>query len=461
MGTRISAHRAANSMLEGSIWKALVAFAIPIFLGNLFQQLYNTADSLIVGKFIGKEALAAVGSSANLISLIIGLLQGTALGAGVLIAKFYGARDEKNLSLAVHTGLAFGLIGGLLLTVVGVVLSPLLLRWMGTPADVLPNSIAYFRTYFYGCLAMFLYNISVGILQAVGDSRHPLDYLILSSIVNVVLDLLFVAVFHWGVASAAAATVISQAVSAILCIWQLTRTDDVYRISLRKVRLNLPILRQIVRFGLPAGVQNSVISLANVVVQANINAFGSDAMAGCGAFAKIEGFAFLPVTCFAMGLSTFVGQNLGAKQYDRVRRGARFGIVTSVVLAEIIGVIIFLIVPALISLFNSDPVVVRYGTIQGRTEALFFGLLALSHCMAGLLRGAGKAMVPMIVMLSIWCLVRVSYITVMVRLIPNIQVIFTAYPLTWFLSSVIFIIYYRKADWIHAFERLDRQAASE
>ncbi len=461
MGTRISAHRAANSMLEGSIWKALVAFAIPIFLGNLFQQLYNTADSLIVGKFIGKEALAAVGSSANLISLIIGLLQGTALGAGVLIAKFYGARDEKNLSLAVHTGLAFGLIGGLLLTVVGVVLSPLLLRWMGTPSDVLPNSIAYFRTYFYGCLAMFLYNISVGILQAVGDSRHPLYYLILSSIVNVVLDLLFVAVFHWGVASAAAATVISQAVSAILCIWQLTRTDDVYRISLRKVRLNLPILRQIVRFGLPAGVQNSVISLANVVVQANINAFGSDAMAGCGAFAKIEGFAFLPVTCFAMGLSTFVGQNLGAKQYDRVRRGARFGIVTSVVLAEIIGVIIFLIVPALISLFNSDPVVVRYGTIQGRTEALFFGLLALSHCMAGLLRGAGKAMVPMIVMLSIWCLVRVSYITVMVRLIPNIQVIFTAYPLTWFLSSVIFIIYYRKADWIHAFERLDRQAASE
>ena len=461
MGTRISAHRAANSMLEGSIWKALVAFAIPIFLGNLFQQLYNTADSLIVGKFIGKEALAAVGSSANLISLIIGLLQGTALGAGVLIAKFYGARDEKNLSLAVHTGLAFGLIGGLLLTVVGVVLSPLLLRWMGTPSDVLPNSIAYFRTYFYGCLAMFLYNISVGILQAVGDSRHPLYYLILSSIVNVVLDLLFVAVFHWGVASAAAATVISQAVSAILCIWQLTRTDDVYRISLRKVRLNLPILRQIVRFGLPSGVQNSVISLANVVVQANINAFGSDAMAGCGAFAKIEGFAFLPVTCFAMGLSTFVGQNLGAKQYDRVRRGARFGIVTSVVLAEIIGVIIFLIVPALISLFNSDPVVVRYGTIQGRTEALFFGLLALSHCMAGLLRGAGKAMVPMIVMLSIWCLVRVSYITVMVRLIPNIQVIFTAYPLTWFLSSVIFIIYYRKADWIHAFERLDRQAASE
>ena len=461
MGTRISAHRAANSMLEGSIWKALVAFAIPIFLGNLFQQLYNTADSLIVGKFIGKEALAAVGSSANLISLIIGLLQGTALGAGVLIAKFYGARDEKNLSLAVHTGLAFGLIGGLLLTVVGVVLSPLLLRWMGTPSDVLPNSIAYFRTYFYGCLAMFLYNISVGILQAVGDSRHPLYYLILSSIVNVVLDLLFVAVFHWGVASAAAATVISQAVSAILCIWQLTRTDDVYRISLRKVRLNLPILRQIVRFGLPAGVQNSVISLANVVVQANINAFGSDAMAGCGAFAKIEGFAFLPVTCFAMGLSTFVGQNLGAKQYDRVRRGARFGIVTSVVLAGIIGVIIFLIVPALISLFNSDPVVVRYGTIQGRTEALFFGLLALSHCMAGLLRGAGKAMVPMIVMLSIWCLVRVSYITVMVRLIPNIQVIFTAYPLTWFLSSVIFIIYYRKADWIHAFERLDRQAASE
>ncbi len=458
MGIRVSAFRNNTSMLEGSIWQGLVSFAIPIFLGNLFQQLYNTADTLIVGNFIGKEALAAVSSSANLIFMIIGLLQGTALGAGVLIAKYYGAQDKENLHLAVHTGLAFGLVGGLVLTVVGVVLTPQLLRWMGTPADVLPNSIAYFRTYFYGCLAVFLYNIAVGILQAVGDSRHPLYYLILSSFINVALDLLFVAVFHWGVASAAAATVISQAASAGLCIWQLVRSSDDYRVNLRDIRFNLPMLRQIVRFGLPSGIQNSVIGLANVVVQANINAFGSDAMAGCGSYAKIEGFGFLPVTCFAMGLATFVSQNLGAKQYDRVRRGARFGLLCSVIAAEAVGAIIFFAAPFLISLFNSDPDVVRYGTVQAQTEVFFYGFLALSHCIAGILRGAGKAMVPMVIMLSIWCVLRIAYISLMVRLIPNIQMVFTAYPLTWFLSSVIFIIYYRKADWIHTFDRMDAAA---
>ena len=458
MGIRVSAFRSNTSMLEGSIWQGLVSFAIPIFLGNLFQQLYNTADTLIVGNFIGKEALAAVSSSANLIFMIIGLLQGTALGAGVLIAKYYGAQDKENLHLAVHTGLAFGLAGGLVLTVVGVVLTPQLLRWMGTPADVLPNSIAYFRTYFYGCLAVFLYNIAVGILQAVGDSRHPLYYLILSSFINVALDLLFVAVFRWGVASAAAATVISQAASAGLCIWQLVRSSDDYRVNLRDIRFHLPMLRQIVRFGLPSGIQNSVIGLANVVVQANINAFGSDAMAGCGSYAKIEGFGFLPVTCFAMGLATFVSQNLGAKQYDRVRRGARFGLLCSVIAAEAVGAIIFFAAPFLISLFNSDPDVVRYGTVQAQTEVFFYGFLALSHCMAGILRGAGKAMVPMVTMLSVWCVLRIAYISLMVRLIPNIQVVFTAYPLTWFLSSVIFIIYYRKADWIHTFDRMDAAA---
>lgn len=458
MGIRVSAFRSNTSMLEGSIWQGLVSFAIPIFIGNLFQQLYNTADTLIVGQFIGKEALAAVSSSSNLIFMIIGLLQGTALGAGVLIAKYYGARDRESLQLAVHTGLAFGLVGGLVLTVVGVVLTPQLLRWMGTPADVLPNSIAYFRTYFYGCLAVFLYNIAVGILQAVGDSRHPLYYLILSSVINVVLDLLFVAVFRWGVASAAAATVISQAVSALLCVWQLVRAGEIYQVDLRRIRFNGPMLRQIVRFGLPSGIQNSVIGLANVVVQANINAFGSDAMAGCGSYVKIEGFAFLPVTCFAMGLATFVGQNLGARQYDRVKQGARFGMLCSVLLAEAVGLLIFFGAPLLIALFNDDPHVVAFGTLQAHTEALFYCFLALSHCMAGILRGAGKAMVPMIIMLAIWCVVRVTYISIMVRLIPNIQVVFTAYPLTWFLSSVLFLLYYCKADWIHTFDKMDAQA---
>lgn len=446
---------AQPSMLERPVWKGLIAFAVPIFLGNLFQQLYNTADTLIVGNFISKEALAAVSSSSNLIFMLVGLLNGIAMGAGVLISKFYGAEDRERLSLAVHTGLAFALIAGLVMSAAGVVLTPHILRWMGTPEEVLPNSIAYFRTYFLGGLAMFLYNISMGILQAVGDSRHPLYYLILSSLVNVVLDLLFVAVFHWGVASAAAATVISQGVSAILCLWQLLHTDGVYRVTLRKIRINGPMLKQIIRFGLPSGVQNSVIGFANVMVQTNINAFGSDAMAGCGSYAKVEGFAFLPVTCFAMGLATFVGQNLGARQYDRVKQGTRFGILCSVVLAELVGVAIWFGAPLLIALFNDDPAVVSFGTQQAHVEAMFYCLLALSHCMAGIFRGAGKPAVPMIVMLSCWCVVRVIYITVAVRVWQNILVIFTAYPLTWCLSSIIFVIYFFKADWLHNFERLD------
>ena len=445
------------SMLEGPIWKGLIAFAIPIFLGNLFQQLYNTADTLIVGNFIGKEALAAVSSSGNLINLMIGFMQGIALGGGVLIAKYFGAKDHENLHLAIHTGIAFGFAGGLLLTVLGVLLTPQLLRWMGTPEDVLPNSIAYFRTYFFGVLAVFLYNISTGILQNVGDSRHPLYYLILSSVVNVGLDLLFVGVFHWGVASAAAATVISQAVSAILCLWQLIRTDEVYKVRVREIRFHLPTLRDIFRFGLPSGIQNGFISFANVMVQTNVNAFGSNAMAGCGSYSKIEGFAFLPVGCFAMGLATFVGQNLGAKQYDRVKQGTRFGMLCSVLLAQVVGVLMYTFAPHVIALFNSDPDVVAFGVSQARVVALFYSLLALSHCMAGILRGAGKSTVPMLIMLLCWCVFRVSYITVMVDLFHDIRVVFSAYPVTWSLSSIAFVIYYLKADWIHTFDRLEKR----
>lgn len=449
------AARQQASMIEGPIWKGLISFAVPIFLGNLFQQLYNTADTLIVGNFIGKEALAAVSSSGNLIFMLVGFLNGVAMGAGVLISKYYGARDHERMRTAIHTDLAFSLIAGVVMTVVGVLLTPQILRWMGTPESVMPDSVAYFRTYFYGCTASFLYNISTGILQAVGDSRHPLYYLVISSFINVGLDLLFVAGFHWGVSAAAGATVISQLISAVLCMLQLTRTEEVYRVDLRKIRIDRGALRLIVRFGLPSGVQNSVIAFANVVVQANINAFGANAMAGCGSYSKIEGFAFLPVTCFSMALATFVSQNLGARRHERVRQGARFGVICSMVVAELIGISIWLLAPVLVRLFNSDPEVVAYGVQECRVIALFFCLLAFNHCIAGVLRGAGKASIPMLVMMAVWCVFRVAYITVMVRLVNSIVVIFSAYPVTWSISAVIFLIYYFKADWLHTFDRMD------
>lgn len=450
--------RFQQSMTEGSIWKGLLYFAIPIFLGNLFQQLYNTADTLIVGNFLGKQALAAVSSSGNLIFMMISFLSGVAMGAGVLIAKHYGAKDYERMRTAIHTDLAFCLIAGVILTVVGVLLTPHILRWMGTPENVLPNSIAYFKTYFLGSSASFLYNVCSGILRAVGDSRHPLYYLIVSSCVNVGLDLLFVGVFHWGVASAALATVISQVISAGLCVHQLLTTTEVYRVNLREIRLDIPVLKRIVGLGLPSGVQNSVIAFANVLVQSNINAFGDSAMAGCGSYSKLEGFAFLPVTCFSMALSTFVSQNLGAKQHDRVKKGAKLGIFCSMLIAELIGALIFIFAPTLIAIFNDDPDVVAFGTMQSRVISLFYCLLALNHCISAILRGAGKATIPMVVMLASWCLLRVTYITIMVKAIPHIAVIFTAYPLTWSVSAVIFLIYYFKVDWLHSFDRLDAQA---
>lgn len=440
-------------MTEGSISKKIIFFAIPLFLGNLFQQLYNTADSLIVGNFLGSNALAAVSSSGNLIFLMVGFINGIAMGAGVVIARYYGAKNKDSLHKAIHTTVAFGLAAGAALTVIGMTLAPKILVLMGTPSDVLPQSIAYFRTYFAGSLGFVMYNIFVGILQSVGDSRHPLMYLIISSCINVALDIFFIAGLGMGVGSAALATAISQFTSAILCLIHLTRTKEEYRLQIRNIHFDGPMLGQIIQNGIPAGFQNSVIAIANVFVQANINAFGKMAMAGCGSYAKVEGFAFLPVTCFTMALTTFVSQNLGAKQYDRAKKGAWFGVLCSISIAELIGILIYTNAPTLIAAFNGDPEVIYYGVMQSRTIALFFFLLAFSHCIAAVLRGSGNASVPMIVMLCVWCVFRVSYITVMVHLIPDIRVIFWAYPLTWSISSVIFLYLFLRGKWVHGFEK--------
>ena len=448
-----------NNLTEGSIWKKLILFALPVFFGNVFQQLYNTIDSLIVGQFLGDEALAAVSSSGNLIFMFVGFFNGTAMGAGVIIARYFGAKDYEAMEKAIHTDVAFGLCTGVVITVFGVSFTPTILGWMGTPENVLPNSISYFRYYFCGATFTVMYNIFVGILHAMGDSRHPLYYLIFSSIVNVALDLLFVGYFGMGVGSAALATTISQGISALLCCRRLMTLEGPGRLQIRKIGFHLPSLKQIIRFGLPSGIQNSVIGLANVVVQSNINAFGSAAMAGCGAYSKIEGFAFLPVTCFAQGLSTFVGQNLGAKKYDRVKKGAIFGILCSITLAEAIGVVFYTFAPNLIGMFNGSAEAVSYGVSHCRTTCLFYCLLAFSHCAAGIMRGAGKPTVPMVTMLTFWCVLRVSYITVAVRLVPVLTTVSWAYPLTWSCSSIVFAIYLLKADWMHSFERLEARAA--
>ena len=451
---RTSAKPARSTLMtDGPIARLLISFALPLMLGNLFQQLYNTADSLIVGNFLGSDALAAVSSSSNLIQLMVGFFNGVAGGAGVVIARYYGARDIPRLQKALHTLMVFGLAAGCLLTAIGVTLTPVLLRLMGTPATVLPQSISYFRTYFYGSMAFVLYNICMGILQAVGDSRHPLQYLIISSIVNVALDLLFVGVFHWGVASAAAATALSQTISTILCLVRLTHSDRDYRLDLRKIRADLASLREILSNGVPSGLANCIISIANVVVQANINAFGAAAMAGCGAHTRIEGFAFLPVTCFNMALTTFVSQNLGAGRYDRVRKGARIGLISVMVIAESIALMIYILSPRLIGLFSQDPEVIAFGVMHQRTTTPFFFLLAYTHAMAAIQRGSGHSAVAMLVMAICWCVIRVPYVTLAAHLRPVLTSVSSGYPVTWALSSIVFTFCYLKSDWMHGFDR--------
>ena len=444
----------AIDFTQGSIQKSLLAFAFPLFLGNLFQQLYNAADSLIVGNWLGSQALAAVSSSSPLINMMVGFFNGMAIGAGVIISRNFGARNREALDRAIHTDLAFGLSAGILMTVLGSIFTPTILRWMQTPEDIMPNSIEYFRVYCLGIVFSLMYNTCMGIMNALGDSRHPLYYLIISSVTNVVLDILFVAGFGGGVGFAALATIISQALSVILSLKRLFRGQEgVYRVEIRKIRFHRQTLVEILRFGLPAGVQNSVIGFANIVVQTNINSFASAAVAGSGAYSKIEGFAFLPVTCFSLALTTCIGQNLGAKRYDRAKKGAVFGIFCSITLAELIGLGVFLLAPWLISMFNSESEVVAFGVRQCRTEAFFYCFLALSHCMAGILRGAGKATIPMFIMFGSWCLLRVAYLTIVLSFYHEIWIVYSAYPLTWTISSVAFIIYMAKADWIHGLEK--------
>ena len=438
-------------MTDGPIARQLIAFAMPLMLGMLFQQLYNTADSLIVGNFLGSDALAAVSSSSNLIQLMLGFFVGLSSGAGVVISRYFGARDTARMQKAIHTLLALGIVSGLLLTVIGVTVTPILLRMMGTPDSVLPQSISYFRVYFLGTLPGLLYNMCRGVLQAVGDSRHPLQFLIISSVTNVVLDLLFVGVFRWGVAAAAAATALSQVVSCVLCLALLMRSENEAHVSLRQIRFDLPSLREILQNGVPAGLANCIIAIANVVVQSNINAFGAAAMAGCGAHSRIEGFAFLPVTCFNMALTTFVGQNLGAERYDRVKKGVRIGLLCAVVIAESIALLIFIFSPQLIGLFDQNPDVIAYGVMHQRTTTPFFFLLAFTHAMAAILRGAGKSTASMLVMAVCWCVIRVPYVTIMARVFPVLRSVSSGYPVTWALSSIVFTIYYFKVDWMHGY----------
>lgn len=437
----------ATLMTEGAPWRHILTFAAPVLLGQLFQQLYNVVDSLVVGNYLDNNALAAVSSSGNIIHLFIGFFTGLFTGASVLIARYFGAEDKVSLEKSVHTTAAFGLICGVLFSLMGVSCTPALLRWMGTPKNVYPVAIVYFRIYFAGGIFQVLYNTAAGICQAVGDARYPLRMLMISSVTNVALDLLFIAVFHMGVEGAAWATIISQFLAAGLSFVHLIRSDSSYRIRIQKIGIHRESLRKIIQLGVPSGIQNSIIGIANIVVQSSINLFGENAVAGCGIYSKVSDFAFMPITSFSLALSTYVGQNLGAKKPERAKKGAIFGVITCMLCSEVIGLIFYCFAPQLLSIFTQNQDVISFGVRQAKTICFFYFLLSFTHAMAGVLRGAGKAIIPMLTMIVCWCAIRISYLIWIARPTGDIRLVFWCYPLTWLLSSIVLLIYGLKADW--------------
>ncbi|MDD6457499.1 MAG: MATE family efflux transporter, partial [Lactimicrobium massiliense] len=345
-------------MTEGDLRKEIIFFAIPLFVGNLFQQMYNTADSLIVGNFLGARALAAVSGVSSLVFLFTGFFMGFSTGAGVIISRSIGAGDIRKTKLAIHTTVALGLVMSVAMTIIGVMMTPAILHWMKTPADVFPLSSLYLRIYFAGFGGLIMYNTMTGILQAAGDSKHPLYYLICSSMINVVLDIVFIAVFHMGVDGAAIATVMSEVLTAILVFIRLLKAPEPVCLHITHIAFDKESLKQITDYGLPTALQGSVIDISNILIQSYINSFGAMAIAGIGASSKAEGFIFLPVTAFSMAMTTYISQNMGAQKYERVRKGMHFGFAVSLTMIEIMGVLFFLFAPQIVGLFNRDPDVI-------------------------------------------------------------------------------------------------------
>lgn len=435
-------------MTEGNITKCLLTFAAPLILGNLLQQLYSTADSIIVGNFVGSGALAAVGASTSLINLLISFSQGASVGAGVVVSQFLGAKDRQGVHNAVHTALAIGAILGIILTVGGVLACRTLLIWMGTPEDILPEAVAYLRIYAMGIWCGVLYNMTAGILNAVGNSRRSLLYLAAASLTNIVMDLVLIGVFGMGVEGAAIATVLSELLSGVLALAFLTRTQEAYRVQLRQIRLQGPMARQIVRVGLPAGIQNMVISLANVFVQSSVNVYGADAVAGFGAYLKVDGFNILPVTSLSMAATTFVGQNYGAGRYDRIRQAMVRVLVMTVAYTILAGVVLLTFSHAIMGLFTSDAAVIEAGQEAMLYFCPFYWLLGILHSLAGAVRGTGKTVPPMAVLLLSLCLFRIVWLQFIYPLMPSLGSIFVVYPTSWVVGVVLMVLYTWKGHWL-------------
>lgn len=432
-----------NRITEGSIFGQLLLFFFPILFGTFFQQLYNTADAMVVGRFVGKQALAAVGgSTSTLINLLVGFFVGLSSGATVVISQFYGARKADKVHWAVHTSIAFSVIGGIIFMIVGLVGSPWALEAMKTPEDVMGHAVVYIRIYFLGIIVNLVYNMGAGILRAVGDSRRPLYFLIASCFTNIILDVLLVAVLGMGVAGAALATITSQLLSAVLVVLALMKTDDMYKLEWKKVRIDQRMLQRIVRIGIPAGMQSVMYNISNVIIQAGVNTLGTDNVTAWATYGKVDGLYWMMINALGISATTFAGQNFGAGRLDRVRKGAGACMVIGVVLTASVGVVLYNGGHLLVELFTTDQQVQAISMDLLHFMVPTFITYIAIEILSGTLRGVGDAWMPLIITGIGVCAVRVLWI---MFVLPHYHTIIGAafcYPLTWSLTTVAFVIYY-------------------
>lgn len=453
-------HSGNTGIIDGVIWKTLLAFFFPIVFGTFFQQMYNTVDAIIVGKFVGKEALAAVGgATGSLINLMVGFFVGLASGATVILSQRYGARDAAGVHHAVHTAVALALTCGFFLMVFGLVMAPTMLGWMGLQQDVMEHAVPYIRIYFAGMIPSLLYNVGTGLLRAVGDSKRPMIFLIVACMVNVVLDVLLTVGLNMGVQGAALATIISQMVSATLVMVTLIRSEGIFHLRVKKIRFHGSVLKDIVRIGLPAGLQSVLFSISNVLIQSAINGFDTNIQAAYTAYNKLDSFIWMIVNAFGISITTFVGQNFGARKLDRIRRGAytTLGMCAGAIVA--VSGLLILLGRLLLGMFTDDVAVVEAGYQMILLLIPYAVIYVPVEVFSGTVRGTGDSVAPTLITLCGICLFRVVWVSLVVPRYGTLDVLLRCYPITWALTSIGFILYYHFSGWMkRSLARADKNA---
>lgn len=447
MGEGVSVKTGKNLMTEGNIWRKIIFFSIPMILGNLLQQMYNAVDSVIVGNYVGSNALAAVGSSTSIINLLISFSMGASAGAGVVVSQFIGAGNKKGVRISVHTALAIAIILGMILTAAGIIFTPTILRWMRTPEEVMRESVVYLRLYSAGLLFSVVYNMAAGILNAVGDSKRPLIYLGSASFLNIILDIILINWMKLGIAGAAIATNISQILSCILILVFLSKVPENYQLKFREIKIYKKMAGRIIKIGLPTAIQNTVISFSNILVQSSVNTFGAKAMAGFGAYLKLDGFNILPILSFSMAVTTFTGQNYGAGKTDRLKKGMWAVLIMGVIYTFISGAVILMFSDTFMGIFTKDKEVMYYGIKTMKYFCPFYFLLSIMHGLGGTIRGTGKTVPPMVILLISLCLFRIVWIQFIVPKFNTIDIIYLLYPVSWFVGMVLMVLYAWKGSW--------------